>query len=127
MIVLLDSSVLIDVLRRRPVRVALLEELLQQGHTLVTAAINVAEVYAGMRSHESQRTEALFASLEIYEMTVPIAKAAGLMVNRAARKGRTLTLAHMIVAATAIEYGFTVATDNRNHFENTGAPLLPMQ
>ena len=44
---LLDTSVLIDVLRLRHGRRELLAELLQLGHTMATSALNIAEVYAG--------------------------------------------------------------------------------
>ena len=58
---LLDTSVLIDVLRRRHGRRELLAELARNGHNLATTALNVAEVYAGMRPEEEAQTEALVA------------------------------------------------------------------
>lgn len=36
--------------------------------------------------------------------------------NEAARRGTTLALADVIVAATALEYGLTLMTDNRKDF-----------
>ncbi|HXE09740.1 MAG TPA: PIN domain-containing protein [Acidobacteriaceae bacterium] len=127
MTILLDSTVLIDVLRRRPSGVALMDRLLREGHSLATAAINVAEIYGGMKPHEADRVETLFNNMDVYETTFAIARRAGMLVNGIARKGRTHTVADMIVAATALEYGFTIATDNRKDFENTGASLLPLQ
>jgi hypothetical protein len=47
------------------------------GHLLATAAINIAEVYAGMRPGEEARTEAFLSSLECYPMTGAIARRAG--------------------------------------------------
>ena len=52
MTVLLDTTVLIDVLRGRRDRSDVLIRILEQGHTLTIAAINLAEVYAGMRPEE---------------------------------------------------------------------------
>jgi predicted nucleic acid-binding protein len=125
--VLLDSTILVDVLRLRADRVLLLESLVHRGNLLATSVINVAEVYAGMKPHEAGLTAAIFGDVEIHEVTETIAKRAGMLVNQAARKGRTLAVTDMIVAATALEYGFTVATDNRKHFEKTGVELLPLQ
>jgi predicted nucleic acid-binding protein len=113
---LLDTSVLIDALRLRHRRRELLAELVQAGHTLATTALNVAEVYAGMRSDEVQRTEALLGALDCYDLTGTTGRRAGALKQHWARKGRTLTLADMIVAAIALERGCTLMTDNRKDF-----------
>jgi predicted nucleic acid-binding protein len=113
---LLDTSVLIDALRLRHRRRELLAELVRAGHTLVTTALNVAEVYAGMRPEETQRTEALLSALDCYDLTGTSARRAGSLKQQWARKGRTLTLADMIVAAIALDLGCTLMTDNRKDF-----------
>jgi predicted nucleic acid-binding protein len=126
MIVLLDTTVLIDVLRGRQNRRALLAKLVEEGHTLATAAINLGEVYAGMRLEEETKTEAFLSSLECYSMTVAIARRAGGLKSAWARKGRTLTLADMIVAATALEHGLTLMTDNRRDFPLSELKFYPL-
>ncbi len=113
---LLDTTVLIDALRSRNGRRALLAELVGGGHRLGTGAINVAEVHAGMRPGEEARTEAFLKSLQCYPMTCGIARLAGSLKSRYAREGVTLDLPDMIVAATALEHGLTLMTDNRKHF-----------
>jgi len=116
MTVLLDTTILIDVLRARQNRRDLLTRLVEQGHTLTIAAINLAEVYAGMRPEEETKTNSFLSSLDCYPITAAIARRAGLLTSLHARKGRTLTLADMIVAATAIEHNLTLMTDNRKDF-----------
>ena len=113
---LLDTSVLIDALRHRHRRRELLADLVQAGHTLATTALNVAEVYAGMRPEEAQRTEALLSLLDCYDLTGASARRAGALKQEWAKKGRTLALADMIVAAIALERGCTLMTDNRKDF-----------
>jgi predicted nucleic acid-binding protein len=113
---LLDTSVLIDALRQRHRRRELLAELVRAGHTLATSALNIAEVYAGMRPEETEKTEGLLSALECYDLTGTSARRAGSFVQQWARKGRTLTLADMIVAAIALEFGCTLMTDNRKDF-----------
>ena len=49
---LLDTTVIIDVLRDRKGRRELLADLLLAGHSLSTTALNVAEVYGGIRPGE---------------------------------------------------------------------------
>ncbi len=116
MILLLDSTVLIDALRNRRRRSDLLAELVRNGHQLTTSAINVGEVYSGMRPAEAADTEALLRYLEVFPLTAEIARNAGSLRYRWARQGRTLGLFDMIVAATALEYDLTLVTDNRKDF-----------
>lgn len=113
---LLDTSVLIDVLRLRHGRRELLAELARGGSTLATTALNVAELYAGMRPEEEARTETFLGALDCYELTIAAARRAGNLKSKYARQGRTLTLADTIIAAIAIERRCTLMTDNRENF-----------
>jgi len=61
--ILLDTSVLIDVLRNRNKRRELLTTLVEAEHTLATTVVNIAELYAGMRPREAAGTEALLGGL----------------------------------------------------------------
>lgn len=116
MILLLDSTVLIDILRNRRNRRSLLRDLAQRGTPLTTSAMNVAEVYGGMLPSEERVTDSLLQSLEIFPVSGSIARRAGTLQFSATRKGKTLGLPDMIVAATALEYGLTLMTDNRKDF-----------
>jgi predicted nucleic acid-binding protein len=77
LIYLLDTTVLIDVLRPRRQRRELLASLVQSGHILATAAINIGELYAGMRTKEVEPAEAFLNELECYPLTATIARRAG--------------------------------------------------
>ena len=113
---LLDTTVLVYMLRGRQDVSRELDRLVTQGHLLATTAINVGEVYAGMMAHEKVRTEQLFRSLDCYEISAAIGKRAGALKNEQARRGKTLSLADMIVAATALEHDLVLITDNRKDF-----------
>jgi predicted nucleic acid-binding protein len=113
---LLDTSVLIDVLRHRNQRREFVAELVRAGHIISTSMLNVAEVYAGMRPSEEPDAEELFASLHLHELSGRSARLAGEMKNGWSKKGRTLTLADAIIAAVAIEQGCQLLTDNRKDF-----------
>jgi predicted nucleic acid-binding protein len=123
---LLDTSILIDVLRHRNQRSEWLAELVRGGHTFSTTTLNIAEIYAGMRPAEESRTEALLGGLELYELNGASARLAGRLKNTWARKGHTLTLADAIVAAIAIERGCALLTDNRKDFPMTEVRLYPL-
>jgi predicted nucleic acid-binding protein len=113
---LLDTSILIDALRLRRGRRPWLAGLVRAGHTLATSALNLAEVYAGMRPEEEARTKAFLNALECHEITAGVAETAGKLKSEWARKGVTLTLADTMVAAVALEQGSPLATDNRKDF-----------
>jgi predicted nucleic acid-binding protein len=126
MIILLDTTVLIDVLRNRSNRRALLAQFVEQGHTLATSAINVAEIYAGMRPHEAPETDRLLRSIESYPTTHAVARHAGMLKFAYSQKGKTLSLSDMIVAATALAHGCSLMTDNRKDFPIPELVLHPL-
>jgi predicted nucleic acid-binding protein len=71
------------------------------------------------------KTEAFLSSLECYPMTGAIARRAGALKSAWARKGRTLSLADMTVAATALEHSLALMTDNRKDFPLPELTLYP--
>jgi predicted nucleic acid-binding protein len=113
---LLDTSVLIDALRARRNRRAWLAGLVRAGHSLETSALNIAEVYAGMRPEEETATRTFLDALQTHPITASAAEKAGRFKNQWSRKRRTLTLADTIIAATAIEQGCELVTDKRKDF-----------
>jgi predicted nucleic acid-binding protein len=116
MILLLDTTVLLDVLRSRQNRRSLLAGLVAGGQILATTAVNLGEVYSGMRPGEETRTKAFLSSLDCYPITEAIARRAGSLKSAWTRRGKTLSLADMIVAATSLEHGLLLMTDNRKDF-----------
>lgn len=123
---LLDTTVLVDVLRGRRQRREFMADLAQAGHVLSTTLLNVAEVYAGMHAGEEPEAEALFVGLHLYEMSGPSARLAGQLKNTWSGKGRTLSLADSIVAAIAIENECHLLTDNQKHFPMEEIRLYPL-
>ena len=114
--VLVDSTLLIDVLRNRNDRPALLGRLIAQGRVLCACDITLAEVYAGMRDSERTATEELLESLYYVPSEPSVARRAGLLRRDWARKGTTLTLTDTFLAALAMQHGLALLTDNRKHF-----------
>lgn len=126
MILLLDTTVLIDALRARKNRRVFLATLVEAGHMLTTTAINVGEIYASMRVHEEANTEVFLSSLDCHPITAAIARKAGSLRSAWARKGRTLALADMLIAATALEHGLILVTDNRKDFPLPELKFYPL-
>ena len=86
----------------------------------------MAEVYAGMRPTEERETSELFQGLYCYPVTEGIAQLAGKLKYQWAMRGRTLSLIDMIVAATALENGAALITDNRKDFPVHGLHFHPL-
>jgi tRNA(fMet)-specific endonuclease VapC len=126
MTVLLDTSVLIDILNRRGGRSELFRQLLQEGHAFACCAVTIAEVYAGMKPHEKSATEELLAGLEYFETPRTTAERAGRLKGTFARKGHTVGLQDVLIAAVALENDLVLATDNRKHFPMAELKLLAL-
>lgn len=116
MILLLDSNIIVDVLRGRNERRRKLATLVEDGHLPATSSLNIAEIYAGVRPGEEQRVAAFLDSLRCFPITKSIARLAGTLKAQWAAKGQTLALDDMFVAATALEHDLPLVTDNRKHF-----------
>jgi predicted nucleic acid-binding protein len=125
-IFLLDTTVIIDAINRRRGRDRMLHELLEQRNLLACCSINVTEVYAGMRPHEGRVTEALMRSLTFYEVTWEIARRAGELKYAWAKKGHTIAVPDVTIAAVALAHGLTLVTDNRRHFPMPELRLLQL-
>ena len=123
---LLDTTVLIDTLRNRNQRPRLLAGLVASGYALATSTVNIAEVFAGLRPGEEQATRAFLAGLDLIPVSASIAERAGQLKAAFRRAGETRSITDMIVAATAMENGFPIATDNRRDFQIAGLALFPL-
>jgi predicted nucleic acid-binding protein len=120
--VLLDTDVLIDLLRARRATQAFLFELNREA-TPCCSVITVAELYTGLRERERDATVTLIDSLLVLSITRQIAEIAG-DLRRAARASGS-TLADCLIAATGILEAVPVATRNVKHFRLPGVTVVP--
>ncbi len=123
---LLDTTFLIDVLNDRRDRADLMEQLIVEQHSLGCCAINVAEVYVGMRAPEAEKTDALLRQLAYVPIRWEAAKLAGDLRREWSRKGLTLSLTDMLIAAVCLTESLTLVTDNRKHFPIPELSLYPL-
>ena len=112
---LLDTTVLIDVLRGRPV-VQRLQRLRIQGDIAGTSAINVEEVVRGLRVSEAAAARLLVDGLIVVPIGREVAERAGAWRRDFASRGTTLSQADCLVAAAAAHGGARLATGNPRHF-----------
>jgi predicted nucleic acid-binding protein len=125
-IFLLDTSVIVDAINCKRGRDHFLDGLLTQRNLLACCSINVTEVYAGMRPNEGNVTEAFLRSLRFYEVSWQVARRAGELKNDWAKKGFTIALPDITIAAVALEHHLTLVTDNHKHFPVPDLQILAL-
>jgi len=123
---LLDTTVIIDAINDKKNRRQFLRYLLQQGNLLACCPINITEVYAGLGPKEEETTAAFLKTLQLYSLTWPIAELAGLLKRDYSKKGKTLNLGVVIIAATALHNSLILLTDNSKDFPMKDLSLYPL-
>lgn len=114
--VLLDTTVLIDLLRGRDGAVARLRALRDRGDDAYVCAINVEETARGLRPAERATAAELFAGLRLAPLGRAEGWRAGEWRQSYAEQGRTLSQADCLIAAAAVSVGGRLATGNPKHF-----------
>jgi hypothetical protein len=114
--VLLDTTVLIDLLRGRPDARGRLLALRGAGDAPCACAVNVEETVRGLRPREHAQARALFAGLRVVPLGALEGWQAGEWRREFARRGRTLAQADCLVAAAALSLGGRLATGNPKDF-----------
>ena len=116
MLHLLDTNILIHVLRGSQLHAALLESLLDADHVFASCPITITEIYAGMKPVEEPKTRVLMGSLQFLPITPRVAELAGLLKRQWSRKNQTLSLPDVTIAAVAIENRCVLVTENLKDF-----------
>ncbi len=115
MSLLVDSDVVINILRGRPDEIASLAGLLAAGETVCFSPITRAEVFAGMRPNEEAGTRKLFRLMQCLEVSDAVGEIAGGYLNLFSKSHR-LEIADALLAATARRHGLRFWTKNRKHY-----------
>jgi predicted nucleic acid-binding protein len=114
--VLLDTTVLIDLLRGRDGARARLAALRALSDSPYVCAVNVEEVARGLRPGEAGPAERLFSGLRMADLGREEGWQAGRWRADFASHGTTLTQADCLIAAAALAVGGRLATGNPRDF-----------
>lgn len=122
--IVLDTSILIELLRSNSRIQAGIDALLDHGYAMATSTACVAELHGGLRAGEEDMTGLLLGTLDCLPVTFAIAARAGDMKASRSKIGRTHGIVDMMIAATAMEFGYAIATENKRDFEIPGLELI---
>ena len=121
---LVDTSIIIDVLRGRRAALDSLREARNRG-TLHASEMTRVEILVGMREHEEDATRGIFAAFTWHDLDPGIAELAGELGRTWLTANRGIDAGDLVIAATAISTGAELLTRNVKHFpmfENLQAP-----
>lgn len=123
---LLDSDVLIWILRNRESTVRMVEELADHAaEPLACSALSVMEIWVGVKPGEEARTAECLDGLTVLPVDGELAReAAALLRKRKRLEPREWVDA--LIAATAIRHGLTLVTYNRRDYPYSGVSLQPV-
>lgn len=112
---ILDSDVLIEILRGNLRTSGWVAAQASTGETLHYSPVSRAEIAAGMRSGEEEGIAALFAGLEPVIIDSTTGELAGERLRRY-RRSHALELGDALIGASSQQHGERLATFNRRHY-----------
>lgn len=112
---IVDSDVLIEILRTNLQTSRWVAAQASAGETLRYSPISRAEIGAGIRRGEEEGVEALFAGLDAVTIDATTGQLAGDRLKRY-RRSHALELADAMIGASAVQHGERLATFNRRHY-----------
>jgi len=119
--VVLDSSVIVGVLRNKDEDVRIVREL-EGKAKIATTTINAFEVYYGaFKSRDSKRNLAavkgFLSTVEVLAFDEHAAELAGQVLTELEAEGRRVDVRDLFIGCIAVSRGFSVVTHNKEHFE----------
>lgn len=113
MSLVVDTNILIDILRGHPPARDYYRAL---GQPPVCSEVSRAEVLRGMRAPEKAQTRQLLAAVDWVAVDARVSTRAGELGRGVRRSHQGIGVADLVVAATADLLGVPLVTTNRRHF-----------
>jgi predicted nucleic acid-binding protein len=124
---LLDTTVLIDVARRREPATSWLNKIVRHPIQTSVSAVTVAEFFAGVRPEQRRDWQYFIDGLTHWDVTKEIAIRAGILRYDLARQGRAMQIADALIAATAMVHGAALVTANITDFAVAGLTTIRLE
>lgn len=120
-IILLDTSILIELFRKTDKTNSRFVKLAVEGFEFQISAITEYEIYSGATVSQLPFWNQLLKKLEVLAFDKDVVKHAVLLNNQLKQKRKQIALADLFIAATAVSNGLSLATLNKKHFERIDA------
>jgi tRNA(fMet)-specific endonuclease VapC len=115
--ILLDTSVLIELLRSKDKTLTLFHTLATGDEKLTISSITVYEFRNGMTPTNQQFCEQLLSSVESISFDKQAAIRASIVYQTLRSQSMLINIADILIAATVIEHSCPLATLNLRHFQ----------
>ena len=120
----LDTDIVIDLLKKEPSVVARFLALLESKAVFLISPVVVAEVYAGAYAKEHKDIEAFFDLCHRIDMGSEAGRTAGLYANQYRKAYQGISLEDFMLAAAAKANRCPLWTGNRKHYPMPDITLL---
>lgn len=118
--ILFDTTIVVDLLRRRPEAIRRLRSIQVAGDRPHVCAVTAEEVTTRLFPRERDDASRLFEGLEVAPLGIAEGRLAGWWRRTYRSRGRTLSQADCLIAAAAIGIGARLATGNPKDFPMSG-------
>jgi predicted nucleic acid-binding protein len=115
--ILIDTSILIDLFRKTDKSKTALVSLVKDGYTFCISAITEFEIYIGANAGQIDFWKNFLLKTEVLPFDKEVAKTAVDINSDLRKKRKQIAIPDLFIAATAISSGLPFATLNKKHFE----------
>ncbi len=123
---LLDSDVLIWLLRGRADTIEMVERLQEESPvSLGCSSLSVLEIWTGVRPGEERKTSALIDALRVISVDSVIARRAAMLLSSRRRQRDPREWIDAVIAATCLELHMTLVTYNLRDYPYREISLHP--
>jgi len=123
-IVLVDTSILIDLFRKTDKANSILISLVKQGFAYTISAVTEYEIYTGATLGQTDFWNNFLERTEVLAFDKAVAKVAVDINRELKRKRKLIDTADLFIAATAITNNLPFATLNRKHFDRIDGLII---
>ena len=119
--VIIDTDILIDLLREKKEAQIIIKDLEKKGLVLCTTVVNEFELYIGVHKSTKRKagllaTKNLLNELVIFPLTPRAAQKAGHIYAHLETKGQAIGISDALIAGIALTKGLSLVTRNAAHF-----------
>ena len=128
--VVLDSTLLVDFMRKKEHAIAAVNKL-SEGYELCTTAINVFELFYGANLGSNiekniAATKGMLNTLTVFNTNQESMETAGRLLAGLEKKGQKIEIRDVLIAAICLSNSLPIVTANKKHFESTGVNMIEL-